>query len=114
MQDSVSVEVQRLLNYLQEQAVDSQKIPVTSEELPTLAICLIHRMILQHSLLNEIIQEQLDNLRYKIHTNESPVLPKVDSKRRQYAPPQPVRCDGKYSCCFSTGVSDRSPNRFTL
>lgn len=84
MQDPVSVEVQRLLNYLQEQAVDSQKIPITSEELPTLAICLIHRMILQHPMLNEVIQEELDNLRYKIHASESPVLPKVASKRRQY------------------------------
>jgi len=85
MQDSVSVEVQRLLNYLQEQAVDSQKIPITSEELPTLAICLIHRMILQHPLLNEVIQEELDNLRYKIHASESPVLSTVASKQRQYA-----------------------------
>lgn len=86
MQDSTSVEVQRLLNYLQEQAVDSRKIPVTSEELPTLTICLIHRMILQHPLLNEVIQEELDNLRYKIHTSESPTLPKVASKRRQCIP----------------------------
>ncbi|MDX2241849.1 MAG: hypothetical protein NW224_14280 [Leptolyngbyaceae cyanobacterium bins.302] len=85
MQDPVSVEFQRLLNYLQEQAVDSQEIPVTSVELPTLAICLIHRMILQHPLLNEIIQEELDNLRYKIHGSKSPGLPKIAGKRRQCA-----------------------------
>ena len=86
MQDSVSVEVQRLLNYLQEQAVDSQKIPVTSEELPTLAICLIHRMILQHPLLNEVIQEELDNLRYKIHASEPPASPKSANYRQQFIP----------------------------
>jgi hypothetical protein len=85
MQDSTSVEVQRLLNYLQEQAVDSQKIPVTSEELPTLVICLIHRLILQNPLLSEVIQEELDNLRYRIHTSEFPSFPKVSSQQRQYA-----------------------------
>ncbi|MDX2243306.1 MAG: hypothetical protein NW224_21715 [Leptolyngbyaceae cyanobacterium bins.302] len=85
MQDPTSVEVQRLLNYLREQAVDSQKIPVTSEELPTLAMCLIHRLILQNPLLSEVIQEELDNLRYKIHASKSPVLPKIAGKRRQCA-----------------------------
>lgn len=81
MQDSISVEVQRLLNYLQEQAVDSQKIPVTSEELPILAIFLIHRLVLQNPLLGEVIQEELDNLRYKIHVSEFPVFPKATSQR---------------------------------
>lgn len=85
MQDPTSVEVQRLLKYLQEQAVDSQKIPVTSEELPTLAMCLIHRLILQNPLLSEVIQEELDNLRYKIHASKSPRLPKIADKRRQCA-----------------------------
>jgi hypothetical protein len=85
MQDPTSVEVHRLLNYLQEQAVDSQKIPVTSEELPTLAICLIHRLILQNPLLSEVIQEELDNLRYKIHASKSPGLPRIAGKRRQCA-----------------------------
>jgi hypothetical protein len=83
MQDPTLVEVQWLLNHLRQQAVDSQKIPVTSEELPTLALCLIDRMILLHPLLNEIMQEELDNLRYKVHNCELPVLPKV---ARRYIP----------------------------
>jgi hypothetical protein len=83
MPDLTSVEVQRLLIHLQEQAIDSKKIPVTSEELPTLALCLIDRMILLHPLLNEIMQEELDNLRYKVHNCELPVLPKV---ARRYIP----------------------------
>lgn len=65
-------EVQRLLTYLQEQAVDSQSIPITSGELPVLANCLIHCLVIQNPLLSEMIQEELDNLRYKILSNESP------------------------------------------
>lgn len=67
MHDPNLREAQRLLTYLQKQAVDSQNIPITSEELTTLANSLITRLIIQAPLLDEIIQEELDNLRYQIH-----------------------------------------------
>jgi hypothetical protein len=69
MQNSNLLEIQRLLTYLQRQAVDSHNILITPEEITTLASCLIERLVFQSPLLDEIIQEELDNLRYQIHSH---------------------------------------------
>jgi hypothetical protein len=86
MHNADLAEVRRLLSYLREQAVDSQNIPVTSEELPPLANCLISRLVVQNPLLNEVIQEELDNLRYKLFSNESCGAKGFPRRIKRYTP----------------------------
>lgn len=68
MYNSNLAEIQRLFAYLQKQAVDSHNISITAEEVTPLANCLIKHLVFQSPLLDEIIQEELDNLRYQTHS----------------------------------------------
>lgn len=71
MHPSNLAEVQRLLTYLQEQAVDSHNIAITPEESTKLAGYLLERLVFKSPLLDEIIQEELDNLRYQIDSHKT-------------------------------------------
>jgi len=80
MHTSNPAEVQRLLIYLKEQAVDSHNIAITSEETTTLAGCLLERLVFKSLLLDEIIQEELDNLRYQIYLHKTDGVDRFSSE----------------------------------
>jgi hypothetical protein len=85
MHPSNLAEVQRLLTYLQEQAVDSHNIAITPEEATTLASCLLERLVFKFPLLDEIIQEELDNLRYQIYSHKTDGVNKFSSELEHYS-----------------------------
>lgn len=56
--------IEQLLTYIEQTAIDSENIPIASDEVAIVANLLIQRLVLQHACLDQTIQEILDDLRF--------------------------------------------------
>lgn len=57
-------EVNRLLHYIEQTAIDSENTPIHATEIQIVADLVIERIVWRHSNLQQIIQEALDDLRF--------------------------------------------------
>lgn len=62
--DSEEHEIHRLLIYIEQNTSDSERSPIQPDEIPFVVNCLIQRLIWQHSCLDQVLQEILDDLRF--------------------------------------------------
>jgi hypothetical protein len=58
-------EVNRLLMYIQNRAIDSEGSPVRVDEVPIVTNLVIQQLIWRYPYLDQILQELLDNLRFQ-------------------------------------------------
>jgi hypothetical protein len=58
-------EVNRLLMYIQNRAIDSEGSPVHADEVSIVTNLVIQQLIWRYPYLDQIIQELLDNLRFQ-------------------------------------------------
>ncbi len=58
-------EVNRLLNHIESTAIDSEQTPVTPGEIPVVADAVVKRLVLGNSCLDQLVQEELDELRFR-------------------------------------------------
>jgi hypothetical protein len=58
-------EVHRLIQHIQHTAIDSENTPITSQEVAAVSNRVIHALVWQYPHLNQVIQESLDDLRFK-------------------------------------------------
>jgi hypothetical protein len=58
-------EVNRLLMYIQNLAIDSEGSPILADEVPIVTNLLIQQLVWRYPYLDQIIQELLDNLRFQ-------------------------------------------------
>jgi hypothetical protein len=58
-------EVNRLLMYIQNRAIDSEGSPILADEVPIVANLVIQQLVWRYPYLDQIIQELLDNLRFQ-------------------------------------------------
>lgn len=57
-------EVNRLLHYIDQTAIDSENTPIHATEILIVAYLVIERIVWRHENLQQIIQEALDDLRF--------------------------------------------------
>jgi hypothetical protein len=57
-------EVEQLLNYIEQTAIDSESTPIAPDEVEIVTHLVIQRLVLQHPCLDQTIQETLDDLRF--------------------------------------------------
>ncbi len=57
-------EINRLLTYIGQNTLDSERMPIQSDEIPAVVNCLIQRLIWQQRHLDQVLQEILDDLRF--------------------------------------------------
>ncbi|NJR71457.1 MAG: hypothetical protein HC771_24710 [Synechococcales cyanobacterium CRU_2_2] len=58
-------EVNRLLMYIQNRAIDSEGNLIRADEVPVVTNLVIQKLIWHYPYLDQIIQELLDNLRFQ-------------------------------------------------
>ena len=58
-------EVDRLLMYIQNRAIDSEGSRVLADEVPIVTNLVIQQLVWRYPCLDQIIQELLDNLRFQ-------------------------------------------------
>ena len=58
-------EAHRLFQHIQQTAIDSENRPIKPDEVATVSDRVIHALVWQHPHLNQVIQESLDDLRFK-------------------------------------------------
>ena len=61
-----AIEINRLLTYIGQNAIDSERSPIQPDEIPAVVNCLIQRLVWQHPHLDQVLQEILDDLRYGV------------------------------------------------
>lgn len=59
-------EVSRLIAYIGQHTVDSEQTPICSDEIPTIVNQLIQQLIWKYPYLDQVLQELLDELRFRI------------------------------------------------
>lgn len=59
-------EINRLLTYIGQNTIDSERSPIQPDEIPAVVNCLIQRLIWQYPHLDQVLQEILDDLRYGV------------------------------------------------
>ncbi|BAU15924.1 hypothetical protein LEP3755_64900 (plasmid) [Leptolyngbya sp. NIES-3755] len=57
-------EINRLLTYIEQTAIDSENTPIHASEILTVANSVIKRVVWRQENLQQIIQEALDDLRF--------------------------------------------------
>jgi hypothetical protein len=60
-------EVDRLILYIQQNAIDSEQQPVRMEEVPIVAGLVLQRLVWRSPNLEQVLQEVLDDLRFRGH-----------------------------------------------
>ncbi|GAP99756.1 hypothetical protein [Leptolyngbya sp. NIES-2104] len=60
-------EVEQLLNYIEQTAIDSESTPIAPDEVEIVTNLIIQRLVLQHPCLDQTIQEILDDLRFSAY-----------------------------------------------
>jgi hypothetical protein len=60
------IEINRLLTYIGQNTIDSERSLIQPNEIPAVVNCLIQRLIWQHPHLDQVLQEILDDLRYGV------------------------------------------------
>lgn len=58
------IEINRLLTYIGQNTIDSERSPIQQDEIPAVVNCLIQRLIWQQPCLDQVLQEILDDLRF--------------------------------------------------
>lgn len=58
------IEINRLLTYIGQNTIDSERSPIQPDEIPAVVNCLIQRLIWQQPCLDQVLQEILDDLRF--------------------------------------------------
>ena len=58
-------EVNRLILYIQQNAIDSEQQPVRTEEVPIVAGLLLQRLVWRSPNLEQVLQEVMDDLRFR-------------------------------------------------
>lgn len=58
-------EVDRLLSHIQATAIDSEQASITPGEVPVIANAVVRRLVWGDPCLNQVIQEELDELRFR-------------------------------------------------
>ena len=58
-------EVNRLLMYIQNRAIDSEGSHILADEVPIVTNLVIQQLVWRYPYLDQIIQELLDNLRFQ-------------------------------------------------
>lgn len=61
-----AIEINRLLTYIGQNTIDSERSLIQLDEVPAVVNCLIQRLIWQHPHLDQVLQEILDDLRYGV------------------------------------------------
>lgn len=61
-----AIEINRLLTYIGQNTLDSERSLIQPDEIPAVVNCLIQRLIWQHPHLDQVLQEILDDLRYGV------------------------------------------------
>lgn len=59
------VGVSRLVTHIQTSAIDSTQIPIRIEEVPAIANSVIERLVWGYPYLDQVVQEELDELRFR-------------------------------------------------
>jgi hypothetical protein len=59
-------EVQRLISYIEQTAIDSEQMPIQPQEVGSVTHQVIQRLIWDAACLDQIVQEILDNQRFQI------------------------------------------------
>lgn len=59
-----AIEINRLLTYIGQNTIDSERSPIQPDEIPAVVNCLIQRLIWQQPCLDQVLQEILDDLRF--------------------------------------------------
>jgi hypothetical protein len=58
-------EVDRLLKHIQVTALDSEQTPIAAAEVPTIANAVVKRLVWGNPCLDQVVQEELDELRFR-------------------------------------------------
>ena len=58
-------QVSRLVDYIGQHAIDSERQPIQSEEIPTVIDLVIEQLVWKYPYLDQVLQETLDELRYR-------------------------------------------------
>ena len=61
-----ALEMDRLVTYIAQNTIDSEQLPIQPDEVPAVVNCLIQRLIWQHTHLDQVLQESLDDLRFSL------------------------------------------------
>ena len=61
-----ALEMDRLVTYIAQNTIDSEQSLIQPDEIPAVVDCLIQRLIWQHSHVDQVLQEILDDLRFKV------------------------------------------------
>jgi hypothetical protein len=61
-----AIEINRLLTYIAQNTLDSEQSPIQSDEIPAVVNCLIQRLVWQQPHLDQVLQEILDDLRFRV------------------------------------------------
>lgn len=61
-----AIEINRLLTYIAQNTLDSERVLIQSDEIPAVVNCLIQRLIWQQPHLDQVLQEILDDLRFGV------------------------------------------------
>jgi hypothetical protein len=59
-------EMDRLLQYIADRTVDSEQMPIQTEEIFTVVNQLMQRLVWSYPYLDEALQELLDELRFRV------------------------------------------------
>jgi hypothetical protein len=59
-------EVQRLMSYIEQNAVDSERMPIQPEEVVSVTNQVIQRLVWGADCLDQVVQEVLDNQRFQV------------------------------------------------
>lgn len=59
-------ELNRLVAYIGQHSVDSEQVPITPEEIPIVTNQLLRQLIWNYPCLDELLQELLDELRFRV------------------------------------------------
>lgn len=57
--------VSRLVTHIQTSAIDSTQTPIRTEEVPAVTNSVIERLIWGYPYLDQVVQEELDELRFR-------------------------------------------------
>ncbi len=61
-----ALEMDRLVTYIAQNTIDSEQSLIQPDEVPAVVNCLIQRLIWQHTHLDQVLQESLDDLRFSV------------------------------------------------
>ncbi len=61
-----ALEMDRLVTYIAQNTIDSEQSLIKPDEVPAVVNCLIQRLIWQHTHLDQVLQESLDDLRFSV------------------------------------------------